>query len=93
MPISTLYCATPRPVHRKNIPQYISNLNLRKEMATSNKKGSRDEVYMVALLGITGAGKTTFAQHASGDMSLKIGHSIYSCKLTQGRNLPKVVEA
>ena len=35
---------------------------------------------LVALLGVTGAGKTTFARLVSGDESLRVGHSIHSCE-------------
>ena len=35
---------------------------------------------VIALLGVTGAGKTTFASRISGNINLKIGHSIHSCK-------------
>ncbi|KAK1754007.1 hypothetical protein QBC47DRAFT_385401 [Echria macrotheca] len=33
----------------------------------------------IALLGVTGAGKTTFAAHASGRTDLRIGHGIEAC--------------
>ncbi|KXX79400.1 GTPase IMAP family member 4 [Madurella mycetomatis] len=39
---------------------------------------SKPEI-LIALLGVTGAGKTTFARLVSGDTSLKVGHSIHSC--------------
>lgn len=48
-------------------------------MTPSNNKSNHGCSVMIALLGVTGAGKTTFAQHASGDKTLKVGHSIYSC--------------
>jgi len=35
---------------------------------------------LIALLGVTGAGKTTFASRVSGDTNLQIGHGIHSCK-------------
>ena len=35
---------------------------------------------LIALLGVTGAGKTTFASLVSGNTDLRIGHSIHSCK-------------
>ncbi|KAK0648163.1 P-loop containing nucleoside triphosphate hydrolase protein [Cercophora newfieldiana] len=34
---------------------------------------------MIALLGLTGAGKSTFANVASGRESVKVGHTIYPC--------------
>jgi hypothetical protein len=51
-----------------------------KDMAESTTVGKSD--VLIALLGLTGAGKTTFAQMASGDKTLKVGHSIYPCKTT-----------
>ncbi|KAK4446665.1 GTPase IMAP family member 4 [Podospora aff. communis PSN243] len=38
-----------------------------------------DRTVLIALLGITGAGKTTFARLASGNEDLEVGHSIYPC--------------
>ncbi|KAK4450488.1 GTPase IMAP family member 4 [Podospora aff. communis PSN243] len=46
-------------------------------MAGSVSVGKSD--VLIALLGLTGAGKTTFASVASGDKTLKVGHSIYPC--------------
>ncbi|KAK1751511.1 GTPase IMAP family member 4 [Echria macrotheca] len=53
-------------------------------MSVSGESDNSD--VLIALLGLTGAGKTTFARAASGDESLEVGHSIYPC--TQE---PKVV--
>jgi hypothetical protein len=46
-------------------------------MAATDGRGNRE--VLIALLGMTGAGKTTFAMQASGNKELKVGHSIYSC--------------
>lgn len=54
-------------------------------MAPSNNRSNPEGSIMIALLGVTGAGKTTFAQRAFGDMTLQVGHSIYSCKSTHSR--------
>jgi len=35
---------------------------------------------IIAVMGVTGAGKSTFIQSASGDDSVIIGHSLKSCK-------------
>ncbi|GAB1317035.1 GTP-binding protein A [Madurella fahalii] len=48
-------------------------------MAPSNNKNNAEDSVVIALLGVTGAGKTTFIRHASGDTTLKVGHGIYSC--------------
>lgn len=34
---------------------------------------------LIALLGMTGVGKTTFARAVSGNQTLRVGHSIYPC--------------
>ncbi|KAK1832961.1 GTPase IMAP family member 4 [Podospora conica] len=46
-------------------------------MAATDGRGNRD--VLIALLGLTGAGKTTFTMRASGNTELKVGHSIYPC--------------
>jgi len=46
-------------------------------MAPSDQKTNFD--VLIALLGMTGAGKTTFVRAASGDETLEVGHSIYPC--------------
>lgn len=46
-------------------------------MTATDETGNRR--VRIVLLGMTGAGKTTFARAASGDNSLRVGHSIYPC--------------
>ncbi|KAK1756461.1 GTPase IMAP family member 4 [Echria macrotheca] len=41
--------------------------------------GRENRSVLIALLGVTGAGKTTFARLASGNRELRVGHSIYPC--------------
>ncbi|KAK0631475.1 P-loop containing nucleoside triphosphate hydrolase protein [Immersiella caudata] len=53
----------------------------------ADKGEGGDRRVLIALLGMTGAGKTTFARLASGNQELQVGHSIYPC--TQD---PQVVE-
>ncbi|KAK0623864.1 P-loop containing nucleoside triphosphate hydrolase protein [Immersiella caudata] len=45
----------------------------------ADSEGVADGDILIALLGLTGAGKTTFVKIASGDQSLVVGHSIYPC--------------
>jgi putative ribosome biogenesis GTPase RsgA len=40
---------------------------------------SRDDI-LIAVLGVTGAGKTTFINKASGQDDLEVGHSLEACK-------------
>ena len=40
----------------------------------------KDGKVMIALLGVTGAGKTTFVSLASGRNDLKIGHGVDPCE-------------
>jgi len=47
-------------------------------MALRSDPRSNREV-LIALLGMTGAGKTTFVRAVSGDEELEVGHSIYPC--------------
>jgi hypothetical protein len=47
------------------------------EMAATDERGDRRA--LIALLGVTGAGKTTFARLASGNQELRVGNSIYPC--------------
>ncbi|KAK0655067.1 P-loop containing nucleoside triphosphate hydrolase protein [Cercophora newfieldiana] len=47
-------------------------------IATKMAAGS-DRRVLIALLGMTGAGKTTFARLVSGNQELRVGHSIYPC--------------
>ena len=35
---------------------------------------------LIAVIGVTGAGKTTFVQRATGRTDLGVGHGIDSCK-------------
>ncbi|KAM7194162.1 GTPase IMAP family member 4 [Naviculisporaceae sp. PSN 640] len=48
-------------------------------MSSSKRRTNTADSVLIALLGVTGAGKTTFARHASGNTDLKVGHGIYSC--------------
>ena len=69
--------------------RYTGQTEEPRAMASSKSTSSpEDNSVMIALLGVTGAGKTTFARHASGNMTLKVGHSIYSCKQTDVREPP-----
>jgi len=44
--------------------------------------GSKEDSILIAVLGVTGAGKTTFINKATGS-SLTVGHSITSCKISR----------
>jgi putative ribosome biogenesis GTPase RsgA len=35
---------------------------------------------LIAVLGVTGAGKSTFINRARGDDEMKVGHGMLSCK-------------
>lgn len=44
------------------------------------KQAEKDPRIMIAMVGVTGAGKTTFASHASGRKDLKVGHGVDPCE-------------
>lgn len=52
----------------------------RKDQAAGGQP-EKDSRVLIAMVGVTGAGKTTFASLASGDKTLKIGHSVDPCEL------------
>ena len=48
-------------------------------MVKMARKATGSEV-LIAVIGVTGAGKTTFISRATGRNDLEIGHGIDSCK-------------
>jgi hypothetical protein len=57
---------------------------------STHRRGQNGEVF-IAVIGVTGAGKTTFISRATGRSDLEIGHSIDSCKSTGTHHPPPPV--
>lgn len=60
-------------------PSELSCFSVAMVLHSTQEKGQKGEVF-IAVIGVTGAGKTTFISRATGRTDLEIGYSIDCCK-------------
>jgi ABC-type uncharacterized transport system ATPase component len=54
---------------------------LTEQFIRQTTRDGETEEYLIAVIGVTGAGKSTFTSKATGDKAVEIGNGLCSCKL------------